>query len=312
MTPSAGSEPTKIAKRLMAYPAVPPPEAARLLAVGAERGDGEAAYLLAVLTASGYGAAQNSDLALRLLQQSVEAGFADPAELELLHRHPFWAAPIERRHVSEQPRIRVVENLAPPAVCDWLIRQADGRLQPAAVLRAEIGGRHLSAGRTNTSVFIPLPETGVVLAFFRARLSAACGAPVANFEDASLLHYAPGQSFAPHLDAVPDTPAYAKDIERLGRRAATFLVYLNSGFEAGETDFPRIGFRFKGQPGDGLYWSNYTPAGAPDPLTVHAGLPPASGEKWLLSQWIRERAPAPPKRPAPPASPTAPEPQQEP
>jgi len=24
--------------------------------------------------------------------------------------------------------------------------------------------------------------------------------------------------------------------------------------------------------------------------TLHAGLPPLSGEKWLLSQWLRDRA----------------------
>jgi len=29
--------------------------------------------------------------------------------------------------------------------------------------------------------------------------------------------------------------------------------------------------------------------GKPDPLSEHAGLPVTSGEKWLLSQWIRDR-----------------------
>ena len=36
------------------------------------------------------------------------------------------------------------------------------------------------------------------------------------------------------------------------------------------------------------------PTGCPDPLTVHAGRPPASGEKWIFSQWIRDRVPGPP------------------
>ena len=60
-------------------------------------------------------------------------------------------------------------------------------------------------------------------------------------------------------------------------------------YEGGETDFPRISFRFKGKRGDALLFSNTDPAGAPDYDTVHAGLPPTSGEKWLLSQWIRSR-----------------------
>jgi hypothetical protein len=34
---------------------------------------------------------------------------------------------------------------------------------------------------------------------------------------------------------------------------------------------------------------------APDPLTLHAGLPPTRGEKWIFSQWIRDRSPGPPQ-----------------
>jgi hypothetical protein len=69
----------------------------------------------------------------------------------------------------------------------------------------------------------------------------------------------------------------------------TFLTYLNDDYEGGETDFPRIGYRYKGRRGDALYFVNVDGAGAPDYRTVHAGLPPASGTKWLLSQWVRSR-----------------------
>lgn len=41
------------------------------------------------------------------------------------------------------------------------------------------------------------------------------------------------------------------------------------------------------QPGE--QFSNTDPAGAPDYATLHAGLPPTTGEKWLLSQWIRSK-----------------------
>jgi hypothetical protein len=64
---------------------------------------------------------------------------------------------------------------------------------------------------------------------------------------------------------------------------------LNEGYAGGETDFPRIGYRFKGRTGDALVFGNVEPSGKPDPRTMHAGLPPTSGEKWLLSQWVRDR-----------------------
>jgi hypothetical protein len=38
-----------------------------------------------------------------------------------------------------------------------------------------------------------------------------------------------------------------------------------------------------------LLFDNIDPGGAPDHDTVHTGMPPTSGEKWVLSQWIRTR-----------------------
>jgi hypothetical protein len=67
----------------------------------------------------------------------------------------------------------------------------------------------------------------------------------------------------------------------------TFLLYLNDGFEGGETEFPLVGVRCKGNKGDALCFWNVLPNGSPDRQTIHAGLPPTQGEKWLLSQWVR-------------------------
>ena len=67
------------------------------------------------------------------------------------------------------------------------------------------------------------------------------------------------------------------------------LVYLNQGFEGGETDFPLLDLKFKGRKGDALMFSNVDASGAPDRRMFHAGLPPTAGEKWLLSQWVRDR-----------------------
>jgi hypothetical protein len=57
----------------------------------------------------------------------------------------------------------------------------------------------------------------------------------------------------------------------------------------GETEFPRLTWRFRGRKGDALFWWSVDAAGRPDQSTLHAGLPPQSGEKWLFSQWVRDR-----------------------
>ena len=55
---------------------------------------------------------------------------------------------------------------------------------------------------------------------------------------------------------------------------------------------PKAGIAFRGRTGDGLFFANVLSNGQPDLLTLHTGRPPTSGEKWILSQWIRDRPPA--------------------
>jgi prolyl 4-hydroxylase len=69
-------------------------------------------------------------------------------------------------------------------------------------------------------------------------------------------------------------------------------MYLNDDYEGGETDFPALGLRHRGRKGDALLWANVDRVGDPDRRTLHAGLAATRGEKWLLSQWIRDRTPA--------------------
>jgi hypothetical protein len=103
------------------------------------------------------------------------------------------------------------------------------------------------------------------------------------------MHYLPGQEFQPHFDIVinPDAPDYEEQLAKGGQRVLTFLVYLNDDYEGGETEFPALGARWKGRKGEALFFWNVAPDGALDERTLHAGLPVTSGEKWMLSQWIR-------------------------
>ena len=64
---------------------------------------------------------------------------------------------------------------------------------------------------------------------------------------------------------------------------------MNEGYEGGATQFPRLNWQYRGGRGDALLFSNVDTTAAPDYDTVHAGMPPTSGEKWVLSQWIRNR-----------------------
>jgi hypothetical protein len=133
-------------------------------------------------------------------------------------------------------------------------------------------------------------QADLVQAAVQWRMSAAVGVPIAQFEGPTVLHYAVGEQITNHYDFVnPRIPNYQAEIEKRGQRIVTFLVYLNDDYEGGETDFPDLGLRYHGAKGNGIFFTNALPNGEPDLRMVHAGLPPKDNEKWLMSQFIRNR-----------------------
>ena len=116
-------------------------------------------------------------------------------------------------------------------------------------------------------------------------VAGAAGLPDAQGEFLSVMRYRPGEQYRPHFDIVPPGP----DLDRNGQRIKTALLYLNDGYEGGETEFLTTGLKVKGRPGDVLVFSNVLSGNRGDPASRHAGLPVVSGEKWLASKWFRER-----------------------
>jgi len=160
------------------------------------------------------------------------------------------------------------------------------------VFDKETGGQTLDPTRDNSFLMLRLSEMNVFTEVIRQRIAAATKLPVPLFEPSQILHYAVGQRFKPHHDFLdPANPAYSDSLAAFGQRIATFLIYLNDGYQGGETSFPKIGLNFRAEQGDALFFANVTKDGAPDPDTVHSGMPTTSGEKWVFSQWIRDRFP---------------------
>ena len=199
-----------------------------------------------------------------------------------------WFAPPRVTPISEAPRIRIIEQFAPPAACDWLIAQARNGLARATIYDKGTGGHTEDYRRTNSECTLDIESLGVLTFVLRGRIAAITGRHDLAMEVPKVLHYAPGQFFAEHFDYLdPSEPAYAAQLAQRGQRTDTFLLYLNDDYSGGETRFPRLDLAHKGARGDGFLFANVDAAGAPDPLTMHVGAPPTSGEKWVFSQWIR-------------------------
>jgi prolyl 4-hydroxylase len=309
---------TALAKRLISRPPFSTEEGVSLALAAAKAGDGEAAYLLSSIAAAGLVVPQSWPAALGFLARAAELGVLSArAALVMLSSRPELVAhakssapsPDIWRHLrdsvdlavwlsvpqacihSQSPRIAIVEGFASPAVCDWLIASARPRLEQAHTVNPSTGQPFDNGERTNSAAHFSIADIDMILLLMRARIATLSGLSTGGMDAPAILHYAVGQEFSPHFDFLDlSVPGHVAEMAAIGQRVLTFLVYLNDGFEGAETDFPAIGWRFKGKKGDAVFFWNVHPDGTPDPLTLHAGRAPTRGEKWLLSQWVRGRS----------------------
>ena len=315
----AGSTEAKLAlgERLLSHEPYDVPAGYQWAQAAAAEGSGAAEHLLAVATAEGLGARQDWHAALDHLTKSAELGHANArAELAALagdwspQDAADWGASTRNWKVLRQaidvtawlrsppaqavlpaPRIAVIERFAAPEICRWLIERARSGLVRAQTIDPKTGRAHYEdIARTNSCCPFDVAHMDMVLVMLRARIARLTQLPILGFEDSQVLHYAPGEEFRPHFDFL-DTrePGHAAAVAAGGQRVLTFLVYLNEGYDAGETAFPQLGWRYKGRTGDALLFYNATPDGAPDRRTLHAGTATTRGEKYLFSQWVRFR-----------------------
>ena len=242
----------------------------------------------AARAAYGWGRPQSWEEALRVLEAAAKAGEEGAArQLELVTQAPIEAmlTPPPPERLSPRARVAAARGFAPPGFSEWLIDHAEGRLEAARANDAT--GEAIRTART--CAFGP-QERDLVLAILQERAARLLGAPVACHEPPNAISYEPGQEYRQHADFIePSVSGFQAELQQLGQRVATVVTYLNDDFDGAETIFPDLDVKFRGQPGDAVYFANVLADGTPDYLTSHAALPPTRGRKWVLSQWIRAK-----------------------
>jgi prolyl 4-hydroxylase len=317
---------TRLGKRLLIGDRAPhlPRDGVRFIVDAARAGGAEAAERLAVLAAIGLHVAASWPEALAAMALSADRGWV-PARGQLcalttdralaqeaagqVHRpsaqvggKSLWQqlaasvdAPTARGLpqpvvLSSEPSVKAFPGLISEAVCEWLIGRARPRLNRARVYDSVAARDTVHGTRSNSAATFNLIDADLVQIATQSRIALSCGVPFQNLEPMAVLHYETGEQIREHFDFVdPSSPGHAQELARFGQRMATFLIYLNDSYEGGETDFPRLSIRHRGHRREGLCFSNAHPDGAPDMRMVHAGLPPLSGEKWIVSQFVRNR-----------------------
>jgi len=269
-----------------------PQDAVKWIESATKLGNTDALQLSAVLAALGIGRAQNWSDAFEFLGAAAEAGDTRAlGQIAIIGSRltDQLTIPAAAQHF-DAPRVLTFDGFLQPAACQWIMERARPSLDAARVKNAEQGGANVHAIRTNTGMGFSLIDTDLVIQLTHARIAAAINAPVAHQEPTNILHYAPGQEYRPHFDFIdPGVAHFARELQTVGQRTVTFLIYLNDDYEGGATTFPRLDWSFKGKAGDALAFWNVTD-GKPDQRTLHAGRPTTDGVKWLFSKWVRDRA----------------------
>ena len=276
--------------------------ALKWLVLAAERGDPRAATQLALLAAPEAPVAAMSRAALAL----ARAAEFEPAR-RILAGERVTATPVDfqqlaaaadfgrfnrtgpRETICDAPAVTLVPELLDHDLRTYVQALAEPALRRGMIVN-ETGGESIEDVRSNRVMHFGLADSDVVLELINAQLAAIAGLPVENGEGLGVLHYAPGERYAPHVDYIPETPANAAHLAERGQRVRTVLVYLNDGFEGGATEFPRLDLQVKPPAGTVVMFDSVTPAGAVDPRSLHTGAAPTSGEKWVISKWFRTRA----------------------
>lgn len=270
-------------------------EGAQLLLASCERDVPDALCLHAALSARGVGCEQNFETAFAFLKRAAALN-DDRAQRQVQalgdHFDPAaWFAPMQLVQHHPAPRIFTIEGLIPRAVCEWFIEYGRRRLEPSTVRDGATGVDIVSPGRSAATAGSTALEPDLALQLTKLRIAQALDTDVVHQEPTTILRYQPGQEYLAHYDLIrPDEEAAAaEELRIVGQRVATVLVYLNDGYDGGETFFPHLDWGFKGKPGDALIFWNMSATGERERLSLHAGLPVKSGEKWLLSQWVRAK-----------------------
>lgn len=280
--------------------------AAELFLKAASAGHGGAALRSSVFAAEGYGRPQDWSEALSLLVRAADLGETSARrQLDVMageNRPSDWRkaaqslnleallTPPPTMRLTEQAFIIAAPGFAPPGFAPWLIKAASEHLKPSLVSDNLRGGGKASDARTAWSTAFGVMRRDFICAVLAGRAARLCGRPILHHEAPNVIRYEPGQEYAAHYDFIRPAMIQSSPVKKAeGQRLFTFVTYLNEDFEGGETSFLDLGLTYKGKTGDALIWANVLPSGEPDTGTLHAGLPPTAGRKWILSQWIRDR-----------------------
>ena len=180
--------------------------------------------------------------------------------------------------------LREYDNFIDSESCKKIIALGEAGMQKATTLGEDKEGYRIA----DTMFFDPNEK---LLKRIREVIAKRINLPIDNQEHMSIIRYKDTEKgvFQAHYDCFAPTESYFEDaLKQGGQRVKTCLIYLNEGFEGGQTEFPNMDLRITPKAGKLVIWDNVDKSGNVIPEALHAGLEVTKGTKYLLSIWVRE------------------------
>lgn len=185
------------------------------------------------------------------------------------------------------PLVMIIDNFLAKEECEYVIqRGADTQERGVSLADGKFG---VSDARTNSEAKLD-QWTDPRLSRLIESISDVVRLPPENCEQMRVLRYREGEQFVAHRDGFAAvSPIDLEKHAQGGQRLFTALCYLNDVSSGGETEFPKLKIAIRPKRGRLLVFAN-TMAGSDEihSHSDHAGLPTASGEKWVASTFWRQ------------------------
>jgi prolyl 4-hydroxylase len=148
----------------------------------------------------------------------------------------------------------------------------------------------VSEVRTSMSTYLPFGTVDIIGRYIELKIIAETDEDLLSSEPMSILCYAPGEYYKPHVDYFnPKLDVSRKFMQDGGQRTASAVTYLTVPSAGGGTSFPRLDITVPAVAGGTLWFRNCLNNGQVDERSLHAGDTVVEGEKWVVTKWFRER-----------------------
>ena len=185
---------------------------------------------------------------------------------------------------SKDLDIFIVRDVLSEADCRKLIHLIDQDRIPSGLLSPTGDPEFRTSESCNLNPLNPVVATA------EAKITDIMGIDPIQGETIQGQRYAVGQQFKGHHDFFYEHADYWPDMVRTGgQRTWTAMAFLNEPESGGETFFDKAAVKVTPRRGNLLTWNNLDAIGAPNPFSMHQGLPVTGGLKYIITKWYRER-----------------------